>query len=37
MRLVMKKLFCRAQTPFSGRMDVCRHTGHESVRDSGGM
>lgn len=37
MRLVMKKLFCRAHTPFSGRMDVCRHTGHESVRDSGGM
>lgn len=36
-RLVMKKLFCRAQTPFSGRIDVCRHTGHESARDSGGM
>lgn len=36
-RLVMKKLFCSAATPFSGRMEVCLHTGHESVRDCGGM
>lgn len=32
MRLLMKKLFCRAETPCSGRMDVCRHTGQDSVR-----
>ena len=33
MRLVMKKLFWRAATPFSGKMDVWRHTGHDRVRD----
>ncbi len=32
-RLVIKKLFCSAATPFSGRMDVCLHTGQERVRD----
>ncbi|KAL0629444.1 hypothetical protein AAY473_002770, partial [Plecturocebus cupreus] len=30
MRLLMKKLFCSAETPCSGRMDVCRHTGQDS-------
>ncbi|TNN52665.1 hypothetical protein EYF80_037116 [Liparis tanakae] len=28
-RLVMKKLFCNAATPFSGRIEVWRHTGHD--------
>lgn len=37
MRLVMKKLFCKAATPFSGKMEVCLHTGQDSVRDWGGM
>lgn len=36
-RLVMKKLFCNAATPFSGRMEVWRHTGQESVRLWAGM
>lgn len=36
-RLVMKKLFCNAATPFSGRMEVWRHTGHDSVRLWAGM
>lgn len=36
-RLVMKKLFCSAATPFSGRIDVCLHTGQDNVSDWGGM
>lgn len=36
-RLVMKKLFCKAATPFSGRMEVWRHTGHDKVRLWAGM
>lgn len=36
-RLVMKKLFCKAATPFSGRMEVWRHTGHDNVRLWAGM
>lgn len=37
MRFVMKKLFCRAATPFSGRMEVWRQTGQERVRLWDGM
>lgn len=37
MRLLMKKLFCSAETPCSGRMDVCRHTGQDSVKLWAGM
>lgn len=36
-RLVMKKLFCRAATPRSGRMEVWRQTGQERVRLWGGI
>lgn len=36
-RFVMKKLFCRAATPFSGKIEVCLHTGQDSVKDWGGM
>lgn len=36
-RLLMKKLFCSAETPCSGRIDVCRHTGQDSVRLWAGM
>lgn len=37
MRFVMKKLFCSAATPFSGKMEVCLHTGQDSVKDWAGM
>lgn len=36
-RFVIKKLFCKAATPFSGKMEVCLHTGQDSVKDWGGM
>ena len=36
-RFVMKKLFWSAATPFSGRMEVWRHTGQERVRLWAGM
>ena len=36
-RFVMKKLFWSAATPFSGRMEVWRHTGQERVKLWAGM